>query len=74
MAASNATAPDWNVGIIGFDDIEEAGALNWQLTTFNQRIDRLVNEALNRLIDGRVSDNANWQEGELRLRRSHLKA
>lgn len=74
MAVRSVQAPDWNLGIAGFDDIEEAGALNWQLTTFSQRIDRLVNEALNRLIDGRVSDNANWREGELRLRRSHLKA
>lgn len=74
MAARQVLAPDWSLSIVGFDDIEEAGALNWQLTTFSQRIDRLVNEALNRLIDGQVSDNANWQEGELRVRRSHLKA
>lgn len=74
MAASQVLAPEWRLAVAGFDDIEEAGAMNWQLTTFSQRIDKLVNEALNRLIDGRVSDNANWQEGELRVRRSHLKA
>jgi len=74
IAARQALAPEWQLGIAGFDDIEEAGALNWQLTTYSQRIDRLVNEALNRLIDGRVSIDNAWQQGELRLRRSHLKA
>ncbi|ORM71138.1 LacI family DNA-binding transcriptional regulator [Pantoea rwandensis] len=74
MSARQELAPEWHLGIAGFDDIDEAQALNWQLTTFSQRIDRLVNEALNRLIDGRVNIDNAWQQGELRIRRSHLKA
>lgn len=74
LAAQRELAPDSSIAIVGFDDIEEADAPNWQLTTYSQKIDRLVNEALNRLIDGRESVNATWQQGELRIRRSHLKA
>lgn len=72
MAAQRVLAPEWKLAVVGFDDIQEASALDWQLTTYSQRIDRLLNEALNRLIDGRVSNDNAWQQGELRIRRSHL--
>ncbi|WP_026042438.1 LacI family DNA-binding transcriptional regulator [Pantoea sp. A4] len=74
MAAQRVMAPEWQPGIVGFDDIEEASAESWQLTTVSQRIDRLMHEALNRLVDGKVSNDHSWQQGELRIRRSHLKA
>lgn len=61
------------IGIVGFDDIDEASAPAWQLTSYSQRIDRLITEALNRLIEGKASDAGAWSQGELRIRRSHLK-
>jgi DNA-binding LacI/PurR family transcriptional regulator len=42
---------DLTMGIVGFDNIDEAAAPEWQLTTYDQRRERLVEEALNRLID-----------------------
>ncbi|WP_261641871.1 LacI family DNA-binding transcriptional regulator [Erwinia mallotivora] len=73
MAARQKLAPEWHPGIAGFDDIEEASAPDWQLTSYNQRIDKLVHEALNRLIEGRASSDNSWQRGQLCIRRSHLK-
>jgi len=61
------------MAVVGFDDIDEASLSSWQLTTFNQRLDLIVNEALNRLIDGKATPGGVWSQGELRLRRSHLK-
>ncbi|KOC90933.1 LacI family transcriptional regulator [Winslowiella iniecta] len=61
------------IAIVGFDDIDEASAPAWQLTTFSQRTDRLINEALNRLLEGESSTAGEWRQGELRIRRSHLK-
>ncbi|MEM8267038.1 LacI family transcriptional regulator, partial [Morganella morganii] len=51
----------------------EAGSANWALTSYSQRIDRLVEEALNRLIDNRATADGAWRHGELRVRRSHVK-
>ncbi len=61
------------MAVVGFDDIDEASLSSWQLTTFSQRLDLIVNEALNRLIDGKATPGGVWSQGELRLRRSHLK-
>ncbi|WP_312665314.1 LacI family DNA-binding transcriptional regulator [Pantoea sp. CTOTU49201] len=61
------------IAVVGFDDIEEARAPGCQLTTFSQRIDLLIAEALNRLIDGRESADERWRQGEMRVRRSHLR-
>jgi len=62
------------IAVVGFDDIEEASAPGCQLTTFSQRIDLLIAEALNRLIDGRESADEHWRRGEMRVRRSHLRS
>ncbi|WP_437614124.1 LacI family DNA-binding transcriptional regulator [Erwinia sp. V71] len=59
------------VAIVGFDDIDEASA--WKLTSFSQGMDRIIHEALNRLIDGKATREGDWQRGELRVRQSHLK-
>ncbi|MBM7343108.1 LacI family DNA-binding transcriptional regulator [Pantoea coffeiphila] len=61
------------IGIVGFDDIDDAAAEGWQLTTFSQRIDLLITEALNRLIDDQATPQGEWRKGEIRIRRSHLK-
>lgn len=61
------------MAVVGFDDIDEAGSANWALTSYSQRIDRLVEEALNRLIDNRATADGAWRHGELRVRRSHVK-
>jgi DNA-binding LacI/PurR family transcriptional regulator len=62
-----------NIGVVGFDDIDEAHSSTWELTTWNQRADLQVSEAINRLLENRVDDQGEWQYGELRLRRSHIK-
>ncbi|MTD27657.1 LacI family DNA-binding transcriptional regulator [Erwinia sorbitola] len=62
------------VGIVGFDNIDEAATDGWQLTTWNQGIERLINEALNRLIDNISAPEGDWREGEICIRQSHLKS
>jgi len=61
------------LAVVGFDDIDEAASAGWQLTTYSQRLDLLMEEALNRLIDGKENPEGSWKQGELRVRRSHLK-
>jgi len=61
------------IAIVGFDDIDDAVTEGWQLTTFNQRIDLLIAEALNRLIEGQATAAGEWRKGEIQIRRSHLK-
>ncbi|NIF23755.1 LacI family DNA-binding transcriptional regulator [Candidatus Pantoea multigeneris] len=73
MAAQRELAPESPIAIVGFDDIEEASSPGWQLTSYSQRIDRLMEEAICRLVDGTPGANTDWQQGELRIRRSHLK-
>lgn len=55
LEALRQTAPSSAMAVVGFDDIDEAGSANWALTSYSQRIDRLVEEALNRLIDNRAT-------------------
>lgn len=62
------------IAVVGFDDIDEAAAPGWQLTTYSQRLDLLMEEALNRLISGKSDPDGNWKKGELRIRHSHLKS
>ena len=73
MEAQRDTAPNNRIAVVGFDDIDEAAAPGWQLTTYSQRLDRLMAEAINRLIDGQAAEDSEWRQGELRIRRSHLK-
>lgn len=73
MEAQRQFVSQQPMAIVGFDDIDEGQAPGYQLTTFSQRIDRLIAEALNRLIEGKESDNDSWRQGELRVRRSHRK-
>ncbi|EKZ6357868.1 LacI family DNA-binding transcriptional regulator [Klebsiella aerogenes] len=61
------------MSIVGFDNIEEASAPEWQLTTYDQRRGRLVEEALNRLIDGVSGDQESWISGKLIVRKSHYR-
>lgn len=62
---------DLTMGIVGFDNIDEAAAPEWQLTTYDQRRERLVEEALNRLIDVTEGPSATWRTGEPIVRQSH---
>jgi len=62
-----------SIAVVGFDDIDEANTLGCQLTSYSQRVDRLVEEALSRLIDGRPGKSDDWRRGELRVRQSHLR-
>lgn len=62
-----------HIGVVGFDDIDEAHATTWNLTSWNQRADLQIAEAINRLLDNVATENGEWRHGELRLRHSHLK-
>lgn len=73
LEALQVTGQSHQVAIVGFDDIDEAGAPGWQLTSYRQHTERLIDEALNRLIEDRATDEGEWRYGELRIRRSHLK-
>ena len=73
MAALRDRAEKPAIAVVGFDDIDEAAAPGWQLTTYSQRLDLLMEEALNRLISGKAVPDGHWRKGELRVRHSHLK-
>lgn len=73
MEALRDAADRPDIAIVGFDDIDEAAAPGWQLTTYSQRLDLLMEEALNRLISGKSDPDGDWKKGELRIRHSHLK-
>lgn len=60
-----------HVAVVGFDDVDEARASTWHLTSWAQRRDLLVAEALNRLLENRVDHSDAWQQGELQVRHSH---
>ena len=60
-----------HVAVVGFDDVDEARASTWHLTSWAPRRDLLVTEALNRLLDDRVDSSEAWQQGELQVRHSH---
>lgn len=61
-----------HIGVVGFDDVAEANFPAWHLTTWAQRSDLQIEEALNRLLENRSDENGAWRHGELRLRHSHL--
>jgi len=61
-----------HIGVVGFDDVGEASSSMWSLTTWAQRCDLQIAEALNRLLDDRADENGAWSQGELQVRHSHL--
>lgn len=61
-----------HIGVVGFDDVAEAHFPAWHLTTWAQRSDLQIAEALNRLLENRADDSGAWRRGELKLRHSHL--
>lgn len=73
LAALRDISPKTRLAVVGFDDIDEADEPGWQLTTFSQRLDLLMHEAINRVIEDKGEKGNDWQHGELRIRRSHLK-
>ncbi|MRS18509.1 substrate-binding domain-containing protein [Enterobacteriaceae bacterium RIT692] len=60
-----------HVAVVGFDDVDEARASTWHLTSWAQRRDLQVAEALNRLLENRADTSNAWQQGELQVRHSH---
>ncbi|WP_313377410.1 substrate-binding domain-containing protein, partial [Pantoea sp. CTOTU50773] len=60
-----------HVAVVGFDDVDEARASTSHPTSWAQRRDLLVNEALNRLLENRADTGNAWQQGELQVRHSH---
>lgn len=62
-----------HIGVVGFDDIDEARSSTWQLTTWNQCCDLQIAEAISRLLDNESDLEGVWNKGELCLRQSHIK-
>ncbi|MDL4914583.1 MAG: substrate-binding domain-containing protein [Enterobacterales bacterium endosymbiont of Blomia tropicalis] len=60
-----------HIGVVGFGDVDEARSSTWHLTSWAQRCDLLVSEALNRLLDNRVAEEGAWRQGELQIRHAH---
>lgn len=60
-----------HVAVVGFDDVDEARASTWHLTSWAQRRDLLITEALNRLLENKTDKTDTWQQGELQVRHSH---
>jgi len=61
-----------HIAIVGCGDVDEARSSTWHLTTWTQRVDLLVTEALNRLLEQRADEQGAWRQGELQIRHSHL--
>ncbi|WP_426816603.1 substrate-binding domain-containing protein [Winslowiella sp. 2C04] len=61
-----------HIAVVGFDDVDEARSSTWHLTSWAQRQDLQITEALNRLLDNRADRSGAWQQGELQIRHSHL--
>lgn len=61
-----------HIAIVGFDNVDEARSSTWHLTSWAQRQDLQITEALNRLLDNRPDRSGAWQQGELQIRHSHL--
>lgn len=64
---------EWPVGksvaVVGFDNVPEAESIG--LTTYDQCPEKLVAEALHRIIDGEVSESGDWLQGQLVIRQTH---
>lgn len=73
MQATKDFDPSVHIGVVGFDNIDEARSSTWKLTTWDQRCDLQIAEAINRLIDNTPDENGAWKKGELCLRQSHIK-
>lgn len=54
-----------DVSVIGFDGIDEAGRLAYQLTTIRQPLDAMIEDALRALDDPRPGDSPRLHPGEL---------
>ncbi|KOC90531.1 substrate-binding domain-containing protein [Winslowiella iniecta] len=61
-----------HIAVVGFDDVDEARSSTWHLTSWTQRCDVQITEALNRLLNCGTDHSGAWQQGELQIRHSHL--
>ncbi len=73
MQAIKDFSPDLHIGIVGFDNVDEAHSPAWSLTSWDQHAALQISEAIRRLIDGHSDENLRWYSGELALRTSHLR-
>lgn len=73
MDALQARHEAGTMAIVGFDDIELAGAPCYDLTTYHQPMELLVSEAIRRLVSGSVTQAKYFAAGRLVKRSSHLR-
>ncbi|EPC02039.1 hypothetical protein L861_20515 [Litchfieldella anticariensis FP35 = DSM 16096] len=60
-----------SMGIVGFDDIEEAASPSYALTTYRQPLEQLVSEAVRRISLRDAAPRRHLVPGELIIRDSH---
>lgn len=73
LDALASTAPDHHLGIVGYDNIELAGSSRYQLTTFAQPLNDMLQEAVYRLTAPESEPRQYQHHDQLQLRRSHLR-
>ncbi len=73
MQAIKDFGPDLHIGVVGFDNVDEAHSTAWSLTSWDQQADLQIAEAIRRLIEDDSDESRRGNFGELALRSSHLK-
>ena len=73
LDAMRTRAESTSIAVVGFDDIELAATPCYDLTTYSQPLDILVNEAIRRLTSEDRSPSRFLAPGTLVLRTSHLR-
>lgn len=61
------------IAVVGFDDIDLASSINYQLTTYRQPLEQLVQEAIRRISSYGDKESKYLVPGKLILRKSHKK-
>ncbi|ARU94335.1 LacI family DNA-binding transcriptional regulator [Tatumella citrea] len=73
MQAVKDFSPDLHIGMVGFDNVDEAHSPTWSLTSWDQDAALQISEAISRLIDGNTDESMRRLPGKLALRTSHLR-
>lgn len=74
LDALDARGESGSMGIVGFDDIEQAASPGYALTTYRQPLEQLVSEAIRRVVTLEASPRRFLVPGTLVRRDSHRKA
>lgn len=73
LDALESRAPHHHLGIMGYDDIEQAGSSHYQLSTHAQPLTAMLQDAVYRLTQPEGEERVFHHQDSLKLRRSHLR-